>query len=154
VPSEATAPVTAASTDYDGRDRVAFEAIRDSTRARDFAVFLQRFPESVLAPFAQSRLEELAERTTAALSPPIPSVPPTQGPETPPASGRRDEPAEVAQLRKAADQGEAVAQASLGWRYDQGRGVAKDDAEAVRWYREAADQGNALAKQNLARLDR
>ena len=31
-------------------------------------------------------------------------------------------------------------------------GLAKDDAEAARWYKRAADQGNATAKQNLARL--
>ena len=33
--------------------------------------------------------------------------------------------------------------------YENGRGVAKDDAEAVIWYRKAADQGNALAQFNL-----
>ena len=33
--------------------------------------------------------------------------------------------------------------------YDNGRGVAKDDAEAARWYRKAADQGNAGAQINL-----
>ena len=27
--------------------------------------------------------------------------------------------------------------------YENGRGVAQDDAEAMRWYRKAADQGNA-----------
>ena len=33
--------------------------------------------------------------------------------------------------------------------YANGRGVLKDDAEAVRWYRLAADQGDATAKSNL-----
>ena len=33
--------------------------------------------------------------------------------------------------------------------YDYGRGVAKDYAEAVRWYRKAAEQGNANAQYNL-----
>ena len=47
------------------------------------------------------------------------------------------------QAKKAAEQGNASAQYSLGLRYMDGRGVAKDDAEAVRWYRKAAEQGNA-----------
>ncbi len=33
--------------------------------------------------------------------------------------------------------------------YSNGRGVAKDDAEAVNWYRKAADQGLATAQFNL-----
>lgn len=37
-------------------------------------------------------------------------------------------------FRKAADKGHADAQHSLGWMYAQGKGVLKDDAEAVKWY--------------------
>jgi uncharacterized protein len=33
--------------------------------------------------------------------------------------------------------------------YDAGRGVAEDDAEAVKWYRKAAEQGHAMAQSNL-----
>ena len=33
--------------------------------------------------------------------------------------------------------------------YAEGRGVLRDDAEAVRWYRLAAEQGNALAQNTL-----
>jgi TPR repeat protein len=33
--------------------------------------------------------------------------------------------------------------------YDKGEGVAKDDAEAARWYRKAAEQGYAKAQFNL-----
>ena len=36
--------------------------------------------------------------------------------------------------------------------YAAGRGVARDDTEAVAWYRKAAEQGNALAQQNLDRM--
>ena len=36
-----------------------------------------------------------------------------------------------------------------GTRYDNGRGVPQDDAEAARWYRLAADQGHADAQFNL-----
>lgn len=51
--------------------------------------------------------------------------------------------------RKAAEQGEAVAQSNLGMMYDQGRGVPQDYAEAIRWYSKAADQGVANAQNNL-----
>lgn len=47
------------------------------------------------------------------------------------------------QAKMAAEQGDASAQYNLGLRYVDGRGVAKDDAEAVRWFRKAAEQGNA-----------
>jgi TPR repeat protein len=35
--------------------------------------------------------------------------------------------------RRAAEQGVAEAQNSLGWMYREGRGVPQDDAEAARW---------------------
>ncbi|MFG6083666.1 hypothetical protein ACEUZ9_005388 [Paracoccus litorisediminis] len=43
--------------------------------------------------------------------------------------------------RAAAEQGEQVAQYNLGLRYANGRGVSRDDAEAVKWYRAVAGQG-------------
>ena len=52
--------------------------------------------------------------------------------------------------RKAADQGNAGAQLSLGVMYSQGHGLPQDFVEAVRWYRKAADQGNAYAQSLLA----
>ena len=42
-------------------------------------------------------------------------------------------------LRVRAEAGDAEAQRNLGVRYATGRGVSKDDAEAVRWYRLAAN---------------
>jgi TPR repeat protein len=38
------------------------------------------------------------------------------------------------------------AQYELGVMYDDGEGVAENDAEAVKWFRIAADQGNARAQ--------
>ena len=38
---------------------------------------------------------------------------------------------------------------TVGVMYDNGEGVLKDDAEAVRWYRLAADQGDVFAQFNL-----
>ena len=51
--------------------------------------------------------------------------------------------------RKAAEQGNALAQSSLGIFYSTGRGVPQDDAEAVGWWRKAAEQGDAKAQYNL-----
>ena len=50
---------------------------------------------------------------------------------------------------KAANQGNAGAQAYLGTCYLNGTGVAKDEKEAVKWYTKAAEQGNAIAQANL-----
>ena len=52
--------------------------------------------------------------------------------------------------RKAAEQGNASGQASLGVSYANGTGVVQDDKEAVNWCRKAAEQGNANAQYNLA----
>ena len=51
--------------------------------------------------------------------------------------------------RKSALQGSAKAQNRLGWMYDNGTGVAENDAIAVRWYRKSAEQGNIAALINV-----
>jgi len=56
----------------------------------------------------------------------------------------------AASCRKAAEQGNAAAQNSLGTIYRDGEGVAPDDEEAVRWYRKAADQGYGEAFSNVS----
>ena len=48
-----------------------------------------------------------------------------------------------------AEAGDASAQFILGLMYDNGDGVLKDSAEAVKWYRKSAEQGNANAQNNL-----
>jgi TPR repeat protein len=53
------------------------------------------------------------------------------------------------QLRTLATEGEGAAQYNLGLIYENGPGVPRDYAEAVRWYRKAADQGLANAQYNL-----
>ena len=55
----------------------------------------------------------------------------------------------ITATRLAAEQGDARAQFALGLMYRDGRGVAQDDAEAVRWFRLAAEQGMAEAQFNL-----
>jgi TonB family protein len=55
-------------------------------------------------------------------------------------------------FRKAADQGDAGAETSVGWLYENGYGVKQDFAEAMTWYRKAAAQGNADAQNNVGWL--
>ncbi len=55
----------------------------------------------------------------------------------------------VQYYRKAAEQGYAPAQNSLGVLYVNGFGVAKDYYEAVKWYRKSAEQGYSFAQYNL-----
>ena len=52
-------------------------------------------------------------------------------------------------FRLAAEQGHATAQNNTGEMYDNGFGVAEDDAEAAKWYRLSAEQGNVDAQSNL-----
>lgn len=61
----------------------------------------------------------------------------------------QDDAQAVAWYRKAAEQGYARAQNSLGLMYANGRGVEQDDTQAVAWYRKAAEQGDAVAQLNL-----
>jgi TPR repeat protein len=42
---------------------------------------------------------------------------------------------------------------NLGAMYEKGAGVAKDAAEAVRWYRKAADAGNQTANRSAILQD-
>jgi S1-C subfamily serine protease len=65
------------------------------------------------------------------------------GEEPPPPAAR------IAAWRSAAEQGNSLAQRFLGICYTNGRGVAKNDAEAVKWFRKAAEQGDATAQGNL-----
>ena len=55
-------------------------------------------------------------------------------------------------FRKAAEQGNAIAQCNLGARYHKGEGVAQDYTEADTWYRLAAVQGCADAQSNLGAM--
>ena len=51
--------------------------------------------------------------------------------------------------RKAAEQNHAVAQCSLGFMHDHGRGVKKSEVEAATWYRKAAEQREPRAEHAL-----
>ena len=55
----------------------------------------------------------------------------------------------IAETKKAAEQGVAKAQYNLALCYAKGNGVAKDKAEAVKWFRKAAEQGHEKASEAL-----
>ena len=55
----------------------------------------------------------------------------------------------IEQLRAKAEQGDALAQFTLGEMYEKGRGVPQDDKRAAAWYRKSAEQGFANAQVNL-----
>ena len=62
------------------------------------------------------------------------------------------DPDQITEIRRLAEQGDADAQYSLGYRYATGTGVPQDRAEAARWLRLAADQGHIQAEDFLGRM--
>jgi len=65
----------------------------------------------------------------------------------------------VEKIRKAAEQGDAASQITLGKMYESGQGVTQDKAEAAKWYgkaaetlRKAAEQGDAVSQFNLGKM--
>ena len=50
------------------------------------------------------------------------------------------------QRRKAAEQGDATAQRTLGKRYKRGEGVEKNMVEAATWFHKASEQGYVSPK--------
>ncbi len=61
-------------------------------------------------------------------------------------------PPPVNEWRARAERGDVLFQMLLGLMYEQGRVVAQDHAEAVRWYRKAAEQGDAGAQYMLGTM--
>jgi uncharacterized protein len=65
---------------------------------------------------------------------------------------KRDDVEALNWLRKAADQGDSMAEWKLANAYLNGLGVDKNYVQAANWFRKAADQGNALAENDLGSL--
>jgi TPR repeat protein len=61
-------------------------------------------------------------------------------------------PVAVEELKRGADNGNALAQNNLAYLYTFGLEVSQDYREAARWYASAAAQGLAAAQYNLAAL--
>ena len=64
------------------------------------------------------------------------------------ASVEKKEP-DIANIRRLAEQGNALFQFQLGRLYARGEGVEQDWAEAVKWYTLSAEKGNSKAQNNL-----
>ena len=57
-------------------------------------------------------------------------------------------------FKLAAEQGYVKSQFNLGYCYQYGTGVIKDDNEAVKWYKLAAAQGDIDAQKNLDQIQK
>jgi len=55
----------------------------------------------------------------------------------------------IAQMTRAANAGDSNAMVQLGWCYQNGIGVARDQAQAASWFRKGADAGSADAMNRL-----
>src|SRR5215470_16454848 len=55
----------------------------------------------------------------------------------------------IGEVKAKAEAGDAESQVELGLRYAKGKGVTKDQVEAVKWYRKAGEQNLAKAQYNL-----
>jgi TPR repeat protein len=58
----------------------------------------------------------------------------------------QDDTEAVTWFRKAANQGDAIAEFMLGNLYVNGKGVPQDNSEALIWFQRAAEQGHRVAK--------
>jgi len=76
-----------------------------------------------------------------------PSVPDAQIIQSPQAiADTQDSPDAI---KKAAELGDAQAASNLGYMYEYGKGMPKNQNEAIKWYKKAADGGIAEAQNNL-----
>ncbi len=63
-------------------------------------------------------------------------------------------PAEISELQKEAETGDAAAEFAIGQAYDFGSGVGQSDKDACSWYRKAAEKGYAPAQNSLGLMYR
>lgn len=91
--------------------------------------FLLAIPSNLAAGVLQTTSQAVAGNTSAKLSP-----------------------AEISDLQKRADSGDAPAQFALGRAYETGNGLPRRPDQAAIWYRKAAEQGNEKAQNSLAVL--
>ena len=97
--------------------------------------------------FAGTWLISPRDLTRSAGSPPASQAPPKATaqliPSSAPAGGTLES------MRKLAEQGDPVAQFSVGSHYATGEGVPQDYTEAVRWFSLAAEQGHVVSQATL-----
>ena len=128
----------------------AYEAAERLDTVEGYEAVMRRFPGSVYAELARSRLRQLdGESKGSAPQGTAESAAAPTVDEAVAAYERGDYATALEGFRVHAEQGNAFAQDYLGIMYRDGMGVAQDNDEAVRWFRLAAEQGNAVAQTNL-----
>jgi GAF domain-containing protein len=98
----------------------------------------------ILAALAYILVPQIAARLDAPR--PEPAAPAQQAASAPPAVQGFPS---LDQIRQRADQGEALAQFTLGTRYATGEDVPQDFGVAARWFQKAAEQGLVIAQDTL-----
>lgn len=135
-----------------------WNSIKNSNDPRDFTEYMDKYPAGQFAGLARNRLEK--PTTPADIQADIPphaagKMEPEPGGEENSRTAQDREPGNVSPrmvefLAQRAAAGHDQAMNRLGTLFRDGQGVARDDAEAVRWFRRAAEKGNARAMNNLA----
>lgn len=134
-----------------------WNGLQESGGAQELQLYLRRYPNGQFADLAQARLVRLA--AAGAAKPTTPAAPAATAAVGPVAAvaavagaaqsaGEGD--SEAQRFRALAQKGNAAAMARLASMYLYGRnGLAKDEAQAVRWYRQGAQAGNGRAMAGL-----
>ncbi len=134
------APPAAASSDLAA---VAYEQVKGSHNRAMLEAFVKEFSDSQYAKLARIELAGLGV-------PAAPVADTTDEGKRLHMDGRHED--EVAAYRRGAEAGNARAMADLGYAYQNGEGVARNDQEAFKWYTKAVELGDARAKARLANL--
>ena len=109
-------------------------------------------PPWIVAPTSNSAVASAAPQQKAA-PPAAPAPPPaTLRPSTTPGNSPPVGQAEFTRVLHLAEQGDAAAQLQLAGFYRSGRGIARDEAAAIRWSRAAAEKGLAEAQFELGKV--
>jgi hypothetical protein len=111
------------------------------------AVGSASLPPWIVASTPDATVASAAPQAKAAAPGPA-LAPSAKSAATPPPPGQ----AEFVRLLQLAEQGDAAAQLQVAGFYRAGRGVARDEAAAIRWYREAAGKGLAEAQFELGKV--
>ena len=107
---------------------------------------VKHLPPWIVAAAADQKRAPTASSKT---SPATAGTPPAARAPAPPATGAQ---AEFARVLSLAEKGDAAAELQLAGLYRAGRGVAKDEGAAIRWYRAAAEKGLAEAQFELGKI--
>src|SRR5690349_11700365 len=109
-------------------------------------------PPWIVAPSGDRQKAPVAVPTKAAAPQAPANLRPSTAAASPTAKGASSAQAEFARVMNLAEEGDAAAQLQLAVFYRSGRGIARDDQAAIKWYRAAADKGLAEAQFELGKV--